>query len=75
MSESFAPAWAGKPVTCPYCGSQQTEIFSLFGQQLLTLQYYCRTCHTPFEYVKDEQPPDEGEASRHAGQSLSRSSQ
>ena len=25
---------------------------SLFGQQLLTVQYYCRDCQTPFERVK-----------------------
>ncbi|GAC1565093.1 MAG: hypothetical protein NVS3B14_01740 [Ktedonobacteraceae bacterium] len=41
-------------VTCPYCDSRDTEVFSLFGQQLLTVQYYCNTCHTPFEYVKDD---------------------
>jgi sarcosine oxidase delta subunit len=42
-----------KEVTCPYCGSTNTELFSLFGQQLLTVQYYCQSCHTPFEHVKD----------------------
>ncbi|HVB61830.1 MAG TPA: hypothetical protein VNE61_11595 [Ktedonobacteraceae bacterium] len=41
-------------VSCPYCGSTDTELFSLFGQQLLTVQYYCRDCHTPFERVKDD---------------------
>ncbi len=41
-------------ITCPYCGSEHTECFSLFGQQLLTAQYYCKTCHTPFERVKDD---------------------
>jgi len=41
-------------ITCPYCGSPQTELFSLFGQQLLTVQYYCNACHTPFEYIKDD---------------------
>ena len=41
-------------VVCPYCGSTNTEIFSLFGQQLLTVQYYCNSCHTPFERVKDD---------------------
>lgn len=39
---------------CPYCGSTETELFSLFGQQLLTVQFYCQSCHTPFEYVKDD---------------------
>jgi hypothetical protein len=40
--------------SCPFCGSKETEFFSLFGSQLLTAQYYCRACHTPFERVKDE---------------------
>jgi hypothetical protein len=47
----------GRPVyrpACPYCESTDTEPFSLFGQQLLTVQYYCNTCHTPFERVKDD---------------------
>jgi hypothetical protein len=37
---------------CPYCESQDTEFFALFGQQLLTSQYYCNSCRTPFERVK-----------------------
>jgi len=42
-------------VYCPYCDSHDTEFFSLFGQQLLTMQYYCNSCHTPFEYIKDDE--------------------
>lgn len=41
-------------ISCPYCGSTETEVFSLFGSQLLTAQYYCRACHTPFEQIKSE---------------------
>lgn len=41
-------------VDCPYCGSTNTELFSLFGQQLLTVQFYCNACHTPFERIKDD---------------------
>jgi hypothetical protein len=41
-------------VACPFCRSTDTELFSLFGQQLLTVQFYCNACHTPFEYVKDD---------------------
>ncbi len=44
----------GVQVTCPYCASTDTELSSLFGQQLLTIQYYCTACHTPFEYIKDD---------------------
>lgn len=25
---------------------------ALFGSQLLTDQYYCRACHTPFEHLR-----------------------
>ncbi len=45
---------AEKQVSCPYCSSTETELFSLFGQQLLTMQYYCNSCHTPFEYIKGD---------------------
>lgn len=41
-------------ISCPFCGSTNTELFSLFGQQLLTIQYYCNSCHTPFERVKGD---------------------
>ena len=44
----------GRSIACPYCGSTDTELCSLFGQQLLTVQYYCNTCRTPFECVKDD---------------------
>ncbi len=39
-------------ITCPFCGSGDTELFSLFGSSLLTSQYYCRGCRTAFERVK-----------------------
>ena len=40
-------------IRCPFCDSDDVELMSLFGQQLLTVQCYCRACHTPFEKVKD----------------------
>jgi len=40
-------------ILCPYCHSQDVELLALFGAQLLTDQYYCNTCHTPFEHVRD----------------------
>ena len=48
-----------KLVVCPFCGSNDTELLALFGQQLLTVQYYCNTCHTPFEHIKDDDMFDE----------------
>lgn len=55
-------------VACPYCGSEDTEFFSLFGQQLLTVQYYCNACRTPFERVKGDDILDD--AARHARHGL-----
>jgi DNA-directed RNA polymerase subunit RPC12/RpoP len=54
-------------VACPYCRSTDTELFSLFGQQLLTVQYYCNACHTPFERIKDDDVLDDF-AARKEGQ-------
>jgi len=54
-------------VACPFCGSTDTELFSLFGQQLLTVQFYCNSCHTPFECVKDDDILDDY-AARKEGQ-------
>lgn len=41
-------------IECPHCRSANTELASLFGQQLMTSQYYCRACATPFERLKDD---------------------
>lgn len=43
------------PVACPFCGSHETELISLFGGQLSTDQYYCRACRSYFErFSRDE---------------------
>jgi hypothetical protein len=44
---------------CPFCGSTDTELLSLFGQHLLTVQLYCNACHTPFEHIKDDDVLDD----------------
>jgi hypothetical protein len=41
---------------CPFCQSHETERMALFGSQLSTAQYYCRACHTPFQYLRQESP-------------------
>ena len=43
------------PVSCPFCHSQNTELLSSFGSQLSTEQHYCRSCRTPFEYMRQEE--------------------
>ncbi|HEY7415810.1 MAG TPA: hypothetical protein VH593_11505 [Ktedonobacteraceae bacterium] len=54
VETSLVGGFPTKIVACPYCASTDTEVYALFGQQLLTMQYYCKNCHTPFEYVKDD---------------------
>ena len=46
-------------VNCPFCGSAEVELLALFGSQLLTDQYYCRPCHTPFEHLRADADDDE----------------
>lgn len=45
-----------EPPVCPYCGSDDVEIQSLFGPTLCRSTYVCRHCHNPFERFK---PPAE----------------
>lgn len=40
------------PGVCPWCGSEDTELLSPFGQTLMTSQYYCWSCHSGFERVR-----------------------
>jgi len=49
---SGAPERTANTVACPFCGSADVELLALFGPQLLTDQYYCRACRTPFEHLR-----------------------
>jgi hypothetical protein len=53
---------AGAAPACPFCGSDDTELVSLFGSSALTSQYYCRRCRSAFEQVKwgSAPPPPRG---------------
>ena len=37
---------------CPFCRSDDTEVISLFGSQVMTMQCKCRTCGSFFEASK-----------------------
>lgn len=58
ISASHSTASGGTPareaIICPFCGTADSEPMALFGPQLSTAQYYCRTCHTPFQRIKHE---------------------
>lgn len=45
-----------EPPVCPYCGSHDVEMESLFGPTLCRSTYLCRHCRNPFERFK---PPAE----------------
>ena len=45
-----------RPVICPFCGSDETELYSLFGSTLLLTQHYCRACQTVFERIREDEP-------------------
>jgi len=37
---------------CPYCRSKDTEVISLFGSQVMTMQCKCQACGNFFEASK-----------------------
>lgn len=41
-----------KKVTCPHCGSEDTEMKSFFGSTPCKSLYVCHVCKEPFDYFK-----------------------
>jgi transcriptional regulator NrdR family protein len=39
---------------CPFCDSEDVEVVSQFGGQIITCQARCRSCNTYFEAIRDE---------------------
>jgi uncharacterized Zn finger protein len=39
---------------CPFCGSEDVELVSPFGGQIITSQLRCLGCNTYFEAVREE---------------------
>ncbi len=37
---------------CPFCDGDDTELHSPFGSALSVATYWCRACHTAFEWFK-----------------------
>ncbi len=46
------PMLMSRPLTCPYCGSQQTTLENVFGPTPCRAIVYCANCHQPFEQFK-----------------------
>ncbi len=52
----------GKPPPCPFCGSDRTEIMSLFGSHASLTTCWCAACRSPFEVLRWRAAPEgEGE--------------
>lgn len=45
---------------CPWCGSTEVERVSEFGPQLMTAQYQCLGCRSPFEVIRKRGPDEDG---------------
>jgi hypothetical protein len=41
-------------MTCPFCDSEDVELISPWGGQIITSQMRCRACNTYFEAIRDE---------------------
>jgi transcription elongation factor Elf1 len=37
---------------CPFCGATDTDVISLFGSQVMTMQCKCRACGSFYEASK-----------------------
>lgn len=41
-------------VACAFCESEETEPASIYGCHMMTAQYYCRSCRSVFDWVREE---------------------
>jgi hypothetical protein len=39
-------------LTCPWCGSRDVEQIGAYGSLLMTSQWFCGACGSPFERVR-----------------------
>ena len=59
---SVIPRGSMPGVQCAFCDSAETEPTSIYGCHMMTAQYYCRSCRSTFDWVRDEwgeDPPDD----------------
>ena len=43
----------GDGVSCVWCASTEVERLGEFGPGLMTEQWYCNACRSPFELIKE----------------------
>lgn len=47
-----APPGDDDGLSCPWCGSTDVEQIAAYGSLLMTSQWYCTACRSPFERVR-----------------------
>jgi transposase-like protein len=54
-----APATPGDDgLTCPWCGSDDVEQIGTYGSLLMTSQWFCDACGSPFERIRHRSRSD-----------------
>jgi hypothetical protein len=43
-------------LTCPWCGATDVEQIAAYGSLLMTAQWFCNACGSPFERVRHRGP-------------------
>jgi transposase-like protein len=51
LEQPRAPA-DDERVACPWCASSDVERIGEFGPGLMTEQWMCNECHSPFEWIR-----------------------
>ena len=54
-------------MTCPWCGAGDVEQIAPYGTLLMTAQWFCNACGSPFERVRHRGEPARGERDSGAG--------
>lgn len=50
--EDALPGRMPESPPCPFCGRRRTELLNPFGPHASVASYWCRTCRSPFEFMK-----------------------
>jgi ring-1,2-phenylacetyl-CoA epoxidase subunit PaaD len=52
LASSRRALFGVQQVSCPHCGSENTELLSEFGSTSCKALWRCKTCREPFDYFK-----------------------
>ncbi len=52
MAELAVELGFPESTACPFCSGTETELHSPFGSALSVATYWCRPCHTAYEWIK-----------------------